>query len=254
MNTADHDDDALAALDLAAWRGVLTGLSLMRFALLAFLCGLLALFILVPIFAFPLRNPPAWFAYAALGVIAGYFLMIALMLLAGMAFCCAAPADFRARRHSRTAFALTLVFASLVSTWIAWIVLMGQDLLPRNWINPFSGGRLFDLTNAVLATAAVLLVIFIVALWCRFLQDIAEAFDQAKLSQNVGFFKWWFCILSSGAVLAPVLAILSPFHEWYPLLALLAVPSMINVPISIAWGTALVIDTRNMLDKALRSP
>lgn len=255
MNAPDHDLDEPQFQDVNAWRGVLTGLSLMRFALLALLCGLLVPFVLVPIFAVPPHHLPAWFAYTALGVIAGVLLMNAIILLLGMAFCCAAPANFRARRHSRTAFALTLVLAGLVSTWIAWIVLMRQNLLPRNWIDALIGGRRYDLINASLASAAMLLVIFIVALWCRFLQDVAEAFDQAALAQNVGFFKWWFCILSSGAVLAPVLEILVPFRdEWYPLIAPLAVPSMINVPVSIAWGAALVIDTRNMLHKALRSP
>jgi hypothetical protein len=143
-----------------------------------------------------------------------------------------------------------------VSTWIAWIVLARQHLLPGNWLNAFGGGdRLLDWLTASIGSATVLLTIFIVALWCRFLQDVAEAFDQAKLAHNVGFFKWWFCILSSGAVLAPILEMFAPFRgALHPLLTMIALPSMINVPISIAWGAALAIDTRNMLHKALRSP
>jgi hypothetical protein len=142
-----------------------------------------------------------------------------------------------------------------VSTWIAWIVLARQHLLPGNWLNAFGGGdRLLDWLTASIGSATVLLTIFIVALWCRFLQDVAEAFDQAKLAHN-GFFKWWFCILSSGAVLAPILEMFAPFRgALHPLLTMIALPSMINVPIAIAWGAALAIDTRNMLHKALRSP
>jgi hypothetical protein len=104
MNAPDHDLDEPQFQDIVAWRGVLTGLSLMRFALVALICGVLALLMLVPIAAVPARYLPACFAYATLGVIACFFLSIAIILLLGMAFCCAAPADFRARRHSRTAF------------------------------------------------------------------------------------------------------------------------------------------------------
>ena len=217
MNERIQDPLFVTPPDLIAWRRVLTGLNLIRFAAIGWLSGLAALFFLIPmvIILAESRFAAPWLGFALAAAIVGYFAILLLMLFAGMLVCCRAPADFRANHYARLAVVFALMFAIGVGIAFALPHLPAwapRLAMPVNWL----------LNNYDWLLIIVLLVNLIVAVatWFRFLCAVAEFLREPKQAAHINEFIWWFCALA-------------------------------GMPLLLVVGLALLIDTRKLLRNAL---
>lgn len=210
--------DDLPPLELAAWRRVLTGLNLIRFAAISVLSGMACSFFLIPIVILlgQSRFAPPWLGFSLAAGIIGFFSIMPLIVFVGMLFCCRAPADHRANQFARMAvvfammFVLELGIASLLPHLPDWAP---QLAMPVNWLlNEFDWLLIIVLiANLIVAIAA----------WFRFLQAVAESLRESTQAPHINEFIWWFCALA-------------------------------GMPLLLLVGLALLLDTRKLLRNALR--
>jgi len=187
MNAPDHDLDEPQLQDIAAWRGVLRGLQLVRVGLgLGLTCAIASC-----VCGFPaaLLAAPWW--QTLLGwLFICLNLSSPIVIAIGMAFCCQAPAESGAKRYARAALTLALIFASMVLLLFSLAMILKNEMAGLESLRILIDRPKFAF---VVLTMLLLDLTFAVHCWQLFLSATAAQFDPARLpSIPLNEYRWWF--------------------------------------------------------------
>jgi len=249
MNAADDEDDALPVVDLAVWRGVLTGLNLMRIALLATAWSSL---IIVPTALIAIRILVRGNLTGGVTcvVVAGlWLLLMAMIFVQGAWWCCSAPPHSGVRRYA-------LAFSVMAYTTIAIVMILfaitAASLvarLPGFLVSVLSHASQFE---GFIFAALLLQAILSAACWIWMLEAIARSLGLRRLADGAATAAYLLFIFEGGWVLMPIA---QDFQlDFVHPLALYYILALVALPIGMVWVVCVLLDMRNRLERALRSP
>jgi len=204
MEASEQDGVLPLNLDIAAWRRVRLGLTCMRRAQFS-MVGAVPLTLLLGIVAVILNQT---------GVLSGrldyvvglpmvlFFVGLIALFLCGLAYCCAAPSEFRIRQYAIAAIVLGLVACSIAAYWNLW-----QDwYLMVPWIETVIRFQFVAELLLVMFGASVVLTITCVQLLIR---SVAELLKRHNVINSVPdiinsvpvFIRWLLIWFGSGLLL-----------------------------------------------------
>ena len=229
--------------DISAWRPVLTGLNLMRGAILAAMFGFVVYVILLVIAIFcAMTLHVNWPSYVMFGAIGLHALVTTILLLWGMGLCCLAPSDAGAKRFAQAAFVLALTTTALAGAWLTLEVFV-LSWVSQDWFNALSRFREYEF-----ALLGVLMLngTLAIACWARFVGAVAKNFRRRYLAKDATGFLVFFCIWTGVTTLIVSIGrfgTIEPFLVLGVLLVCGAAPLM-------CLATWLLFSVRDVLRKA----